>query len=430
MARWQKQSAYKDDVGTWLTAPGVVARFKIPSSNLHRWGKKQEDCRFLGGRPIRTQWVPELGQLVYLLTDVEQVAAGMRAAKGRAAPFRDQDGRTWLTNRQVRDAHGVSQAFCCHWARTHSRVRPGQKVLRSRKIVNPERHKRGSPGKVWVYLQADVEAVLRGEESSYKAPRYVGYRSWSDVQRWLADLLSAGPVLRDEVLAQARKQRISHCKLWEAKVVLLIESRRAWDGRWFWCRRDQATPQPAGGKESALYDLLAAGPLPPRVVALRMAEKGVTAKELAALKEKVGARSVLSADTAGLRSLWLWELPGHGRRQPGGAGQAAPCVPLQADPAAVGNQSSCPIQVEGQRVSVRGSVVHLDMTEEGVGNAIHFLSTLIGRLGQWVSGPEIGRCDRSGAMAGVRWDRLLKRLPVAVTARIQSNRKLGYRLVT
>ena len=72
------------------------------------------------------------------------------------------DGRHWLTDVQLIERCGVTRSFL-RWAEKPSRLRPGQKALRSKVIPNPVKQK-GSPGTIRVYLEDDVRPILAGED--------------------------------------------------------------------------------------------------------------------------------------------------------------------------------------------------------------------------------------------------------------------------
>jgi hypothetical protein len=93
------------------------------------------------------------------------------------------------------------------------------------------------------------------------------------------------------------------------------------------------------------------------------------------------------------------------------------------------NRSPFAIEVDGQNVRVSGQLVALNMTPERTEDVLHFLKVLIANVGNWISGPEIGRVSEGQAKAGVRWDRIFKSLPECVRQHVKSNRKLGYRIL-
>jgi hypothetical protein len=109
-------------------------------------------------------------------------------------------------------------------------------------------------------------------------------------------------------------------------------------------------------------------------------------------------------------------------------GTGAPArSPGRASAAATTDTSDImPIAIEGERVLVKGKVVRLDVTSEGMKDILHFLDQLIGMRGQWLSGPDISKANSQKYPDRYRWDRLP--LPRRIKRHIESKHKLGYRI--
>jgi hypothetical protein len=81
--------------------------------------------------------------------------------------------------------------------------------------------------------------------------------------------------------------------------------------------------------------------------------------------------------------------------------------------------------VEGRMVYLDGRPVPLGLTPETTDDALAFLSALLNEPGNWKSGRDIGKETKR---EGVRFDRVLKKLPDPIKSHIESDRRKGYRL--
>jgi hypothetical protein len=185
---WLDESTWRDRQGRrWLTWLGIRKAFPLlPRKSIERWGK--ESCRFLIERGRRRKiWTAKVRPptprvtekvTIYLEDDVKAVADRMNRdqpqdkqwIEGSARWLRplihvDEEGREWLTDVQLIKRYGVTRGFL-RWTYKPSRVRAGQKALRSKLVPNPIKQK-GSPGEIRVYLGADTQDIIAGKESKY-----------------------------------------------------------------------------------------------------------------------------------------------------------------------------------------------------------------------------------------------------------------------
>lgn len=76
-------------------------------------------------------------------------------------PYQDGNGVRWLTATQLQRIYGRSRDLARVWARTPSRIRPGEMALRSKGVPSPCRS-----GTVTGYHEGDWLDILAGKESS------------------------------------------------------------------------------------------------------------------------------------------------------------------------------------------------------------------------------------------------------------------------
>jgi hypothetical protein len=154
---------------------------------VERWRK--QPCRFLTNRQGKRRKIDALQVApasprvvekvtVYLEKDIKDIVDGMSQTQpekqitvekqkrwDRIAVHVDEDGREWLTDVQLARRYGQTRGLLW-WADRDSRVRPGQKALRSKRIPNRVRQK-GSPGEIRVYLDDDARDIIAGKESRH-----------------------------------------------------------------------------------------------------------------------------------------------------------------------------------------------------------------------------------------------------------------------
>jgi hypothetical protein len=169
---WVDESTYRDEAGAWLTLEGVRDKHRLPVRSVRRWADPDgSGCRFLeGGRPLRSQMVNPArprarGRVLVALESDVLALKDKRLPGGPAVPYRDGDG-VWLTAKEVEARYPVTRRLVQWWAGRPSRLHPG-KAIWSRPIPNAARHRRGSPGRVTVYLEAHVQACVAGRESRH-----------------------------------------------------------------------------------------------------------------------------------------------------------------------------------------------------------------------------------------------------------------------
>jgi hypothetical protein len=85
------------------------------------------------------------------------------------------------------------------------------------------------------------------------------------------------------------------------------------------------------------------------------------------------------------------------------------------------------LRIKGKTVFLDGKAIPLDLTPDRRDAVLCLLRNLIRMRGQWISGPDINRAEID--FSGIRWDRVVRDLPEPIRARIESNRKLGYRII-
>lgn len=96
------------------------------------------------------------------LADLSESWKSRNQKKAGQAERLQHDDNHWLTAAQAKDRFGVSRDFCAIWAKQLSRLRRGQKALRSQPVANPNLKGRGS--NVPSYYDGDIELILAGHE--------------------------------------------------------------------------------------------------------------------------------------------------------------------------------------------------------------------------------------------------------------------------
>ncbi len=288
---WRNSYTFRDEVGVWLTLKGASEKvFRISRESLEDWANRFP-CRFLKDghgdvRSITFQRVPPPGLrnretvLVFLKADLQIISDGLNP-KLTEKVYRDGEG-VWLTDLQLRERYQVSRIVTQYWRDQPSRLRPGA-ALRSKPIPSP---KRMGPATVPGYLEEDIIRILREEESDYLGVGNRGQRqdAWKvsddEALGFLRRLLAKGPVMRQEVVAEAKAARIHHCRLWRAKKALRVKSHKAKLGPWYWCLPGQTVPAVAPRVESNPISHMAIAHLSvERIVARQVHAEELTAEE-------------------------------------------------------------------------------------------------------------------------------------------------------
>lgn len=169
---WVDDHTYRDAAGEWVTDAGGAERFGLPARSLRRWRKAR--CRYNGGKVIASQRVDApcgrrargrgKGKVhVYSVAELQHVAQNYASNMVRDV-YRDPGGAVYLTAAQIVERYEVSHKLVMYWAAKASRLRPG-KALRSLEVVNNVWVERGGQTTIRVYLQDDLERILRDEET-------------------------------------------------------------------------------------------------------------------------------------------------------------------------------------------------------------------------------------------------------------------------
>jgi hypothetical protein len=259
---WLTPYTFRDEAGQWLTIKGASQKtYRLPRKSLERWsvgdqGAGGQPCRFLiddmGPRTIRHQHVPtayprnEKEVLVLWKVDLDAIQRARRPKQERIV-HRDEQG-TWLTEAQICARYPVSRIFTQYWSKHESKIRPGEKALRSKAIVNAVKQ-RGSPGEILAYLEADVVAILAKRESDIaatgqgRAARKAQRDNATKAERALRDILRAGPLPSTEVFARAHKAGVAKHLIYRAKQVLKVRSKEHGTGPWWWFLPGQKLPE-------------------------------------------------------------------------------------------------------------------------------------------------------------------------------------------
>ncbi len=224
---WLNDFTYTDTEGDWLTARGTG----LSHVSLLRWST-DVGCRFLDKRrSIRWKKVPHPNPrrwddvTVYSRKDIDTIKARRRPhVDTDTEPYRDEAGQVYLTNRQLRKKYGVSESWVRYWWRERSRLHEGY-ALRSMSIPNRVLQK-GSPSRVWAFLEEDVARCIRGEEGGV-----AGGASWTTTRRqkdhdktveFLRNTLRRGPVQSREIYLLAQDSGITRWMLCRAKKELSV----------------------------------------------------------------------------------------------------------------------------------------------------------------------------------------------------------------
>jgi hypothetical protein len=97
----------------------------------------------------------------------------------------------------------------------------------------------------------------------------------------------------------------------------------------------------------------------------------------------------------------------------------------------------CRLAVDGERVLLDGERVVLAGTTDQRAEVLCYLAHLIDAAGEWRSSTEIDGAEAARpvserrvlqGVSGVRWDRVRKRLPAAIMALVETDRRKGHRL--
>jgi hypothetical protein len=223
---WVDEHTWRDDGNRtlWLIRNGVAATYRdLPTTSVRRWAKSP--CRFLEGRQLRSRWVTPPGPRssgrvrVFSKDDLDAIDSSMRKPGSPPRPG-------WLTSAQIVSRYGVSRAVVDYWKKHPSRLRAG-KALRSEWIDNSVR-RRGSPSRVLIYCDADVERTLRGEESERPGtgrPAHPQLRPnirHSRALDALKKILANGPLPSSVAIVLARREGVNRTALYRAKKELRI----------------------------------------------------------------------------------------------------------------------------------------------------------------------------------------------------------------
>jgi hypothetical protein len=224
---WLDPDTYHNDAGTWLTVPLGSERYGIPWRTLYRWLDPSHGCRYLeGGRHVGNMRVAPAQPdplhplvLVLLEADLLTIQTARRlgprenAVKLGQAPHQDAFG-PWWTSKQLGRKLGCGALAISRWAKKPSRLRPGEKAIRSKRTIMQHR---AGPSTGVLYLEPDAVNCLLGKES-----RLPGYARCGKERpglddkdkRFLKELIrEKGPLPSEDVHRHARAAGISRPRL-------------------------------------------------------------------------------------------------------------------------------------------------------------------------------------------------------------------------
>ncbi len=273
---WLNESVYVDHAGIrWVTLQEASLTNHLPTTSLYRWscekrgksrGPKTKGCRYLPeGRPIKHQWIPpsyprRVDQVLVLLEDDvkaaqvarDQCGAATQRATARGKPYKDDEG-VFLTLREFEALYKEATAgFLDYWSKRPSRRAPGRKAPFAKSI--PARSAHG-PKEVAGYCNADIDAILAGEESEHINTGERGKRLKKQLAREARKFLKSylrkqGPQPAAAVIEQAQMEGIGEGRLWRAKRELKVKATRIGEGAWYWHLPCQRLPE--GDEQKAI----------------------------------------------------------------------------------------------------------------------------------------------------------------------------------
>jgi hypothetical protein len=325
--RWlDPQNFQSRDGRLWVEEFDAGRRFELPLLSLRNWGRNRQPCRFNDGKPITVLTIRRPGRhrwpdaVLYLASEVERVAQGYRAAQAarpKAIPDGDDD---YLVVAEIEEKCGVTRTFFNHWRAKPSRLRRGEKALRTRpEVVADGRRTRTFrlAGRL-----GDVRAILSGEESEHpgdgspSVPR-PGALAEATVKKLLAEALHKGPLEKSEGQRLAREKRISRRQLRRAarslKIRFCVVGVGA-DRMCYWCLPGQAPPPlihaPARNKAAEFLRAALANGAQPLQKLLKLArQKGINRAVLFQAKDALGVISERHQSA-------VWKLLGTAQTRP------------------------------------------------------------------------------------------------------------------
>jgi hypothetical protein len=226
-----------------------------------------------------------------------------------------RDGHTLhlLPRRALAAEYHLGGMFFQHWKVMNSRVRLGEKALRCEDHPNP--YSRGASMIEWFVVE-DVQSIRRGEEDDPRKPG-CGRRkngapylpSYKECKARLRDLLlEKGPLVRKDIIREARKVGISQPRLWTLARELGVI--KAWGNEHsgeYWRLPSQA-PKPRKNPHADivrfLHTLLARGPVGTQEVHRRALKAGISTSRLYLGRKSAGV--VLTR-----RDPPTWDWPGR-----------------------------------------------------------------------------------------------------------------------